>query len=152
LEEIIIKGYPCLAIKMISEKLKNIFLLSVIVFIAHGLEEIIRGFSNIDPHLDFMFGKLATLPTMQALFILFQVMLWFLLIIGYFMLKGEKWRLWLMFIPGLIFIYELHHFYKAFEVGGYYPGLYTALVFPIIGYFYWQELIRIVAKKNTSLD
>ena len=127
---------------MISQRLKNIFALSILVFIAHGLEEIIMGFPVIDSQVDFMFGKLAALPTMQALFIFFQIMLWFVLIISYLLLKGEKWRLWMMFIPGIAFIYEFYHFYKAFDVGGYYPGLVTAFVFPIIGYFYWKELLK----------
>ena len=47
-----------------------------------------------------------------------------------------------MFVPGIIFIYELHHLYKAVLTGGYYPGLITALLFPVIGYFYWRELLK----------
>src|SRR3989338_9567853 len=108
---------------MILQKLKNIFLLSILAFIAHGLEEILTGFYNVDSHVAFMFGKLATMPTTQALFILFQIMIWLILIIGYLLILGPKWQLRLMFIPGIAFLYEFHHLYKVFEVGGYYPGI-----------------------------
>ena len=127
---------------MITSKLKNIFLLSIPLFIAHGLEEILTGFYNVDSHVAFMFGKLATMPTTQALFILFQIMIWLILIIGYLLLLGPKWQLRLMFIPGIVFIYELQHLYKAFEVDGYYPGLITAVPLYIVGFLFWKELIK----------
>ena len=127
---------------MITEKLRNIFGLSILLFIVHGIEEIMMGFSSADSHVIFMFGKLATLPTIQALFILFQIMLWLTLIVSYLMLRGPKWQLRLMIIPGLVFIYELHHLYKAIDVGGYYPGLLTAIALYVAGFFFWKELTR----------
>lgn len=127
---------------MITSQLKNIYGLSVMLFIAHGFEEILTGLYLIDSHVVFMFEKLASLPTMEALFMLFQIMLWLLLIVSYLLIRSKKWQLWLMAIPGIVFIYELHHFYKAFEVGGYYPGLVTAFLFPIVGYFYWKEWFK----------
>ena len=127
---------------MITQRLKNIFLLSIPLFIAHGLEEILTGFYNVDSHVAFMFGKLATMPTTQALFILFQIMIWLILIIGYLLILGPKWQLRLMFIPGIFFIYELHHLYKAFDVGGYYPGIITAIPLYAVGFFFWKELIK----------
>ena len=127
---------------MITQRLKNIFLLSIPLFIAHGLEEILTGFYNVDSHVAFMFGKLTTMPTTQALFILFQIMIWLILIIGYLLLLGPKWQLRLMFIPGIVFIYELHHLYKAFDVGGYYPGIITAIPLYAVGFFFWKELIK----------
>ena len=131
---------------MITERLKDLFALSIPLFIMHGLEEIVMGLYSIDSHVAFMFGTLATLPTMQALFILFQIMLWLVLIIGYLMLRGPAWQLRLLAIPGLAFIYELHHLYKAIEVGGYYPGLITATVLYVIGFFFWKELIKCFQK------
>lgn len=127
---------------MISEKLKIIFFISIPVFIAHGLEEYFNGFYNIDSHSNFMLGYFNTLPNPQAIFLLFQIMLWFVLIISALLISGEKWQLRLMIIPGLVYIYELHHFWKAFEVGGYYPGVITAIAFPIIGFLFWKELLK----------
>ncbi len=125
-----------------TKKLQKLFLISILLFIAHGFEEILTGFYNIDSHAAFLFGGLAELPNMQALFLLFQIMFWLTLIISYLLLRGPKWQLRLMFIPGVIFVYELHHLYKAIEVGSYYPGLITALAFPVVGFFFWKELLQ----------
>ncbi|MDQ3075790.1 MAG: HXXEE domain-containing protein [bacterium] len=133
---------------MITQKLKNIFLLSTFLLILHGLEEIFTGFYKNDSHVAFIFGKLATLPTMQALFILFQIMLWLMLVISYLFLLGPKWHLRLMFIPGLVFVYELHHLYQALSVGGYYPGLLTAIPIYITGFFFWRELLKNYKSRN----
>ena len=129
---------------MISQKLKNIFLLSIPLFIAHGIEEYLTGLYKVDSHVKSMFGYFEHLAPLQATFLIFQIMLWLLLIVSYLLIRSEKWQLWLMIIPGVIFIYELHHFYKAFDVGGYYPGLITALLFPVIGGFYWKEWVKCV--------
>ena len=133
---------------MISEKLKKIFLISIPVFIAHGTEEYIMGLYKIDSHVHFMFGYFENLPSMQAVFLLFQIMLWLTLIISYILISGEKWQLRMMVIPGLVYIYELHHIYKAVLVGGYYPGLITALLFPIIGFFFWKEIVGCFKQKT----
>jgi len=135
---------------MITNRLKSIFALSILLFVIHGLEEIFTGFYNIDSHVAFMFGKLATLPTMQALFILFQIMLWLVLIVSYLLLLGPKWQLRLMFIPGIIFFYELHHLYKVIDVGGYYPGIITAIALYIVGFFFLKELLNNF-KKNEQI-
>ena len=127
---------------MISTRLKNIFLLSVPVFIVHGIEELITGLYKVDSHVQFMFEYFYRLPTPQGIFLLFQIMLWFILIISAFLISGEKWQLRLIFIPGLVYIYELHHLWKALMVKGYYPGLITALAFPVIAFFFWKELLR----------
>jgi len=125
-----------------SNKLKFLFLVSIPIFIVHGVEEYVTGFYNVDSHANFLFGYFYTLPTPQATFLLFQVMLWLALVISALLISGEKWRLRLMVVPGLIYIYELHHFWKAIEIGGYYPGVLTALAFPIVGLFYWGELLK----------
>ncbi len=127
---------------MITQRLKNIFLMSIVLWIAHGTEELVTGFYNVDSHVKFFFGFTEKLTSLHTAFLIFQIMLWLMLIVSYLLVSGDKWQRRLMFIPGLIMIYELHHLYKAVEVGGYYPGLVTALLFPIIGYFYWKELVQ----------
>lgn len=127
---------------MITKKLKVIFGLAIPLFIAHGLEEIFNDFYNIDSQVEFWLGNLNSLPTAQATFILLQIMLWLMLIIGYLLILGPKWQLRLMFIPGVAFLYEFHHLYKVFEVGGYYPGIVTAIPLYIIGFLFWRELIK----------
>jgi len=127
---------------MVSQKLKNIFALSIPVFIVHGLEEYFTGLYKVDSHVKFLLGYLNTLPTSQATFLLFQISLWIVLIVVGILISNERWRLRLMIIPGIIYIYEFQHIWKAVEVGGYYPGLVTAVIFPIIGFSFWKELLR----------
>lgn len=78
----------------------------------------------------------------QAAFLLFQIMIWLLLVISFLLITKEKWRLRVMVIPGSIYIFELHHFWEALISGGYYPGVITAIAFPIIGFLFWQELLK----------
>ncbi len=125
-----------------TKTLQKLFLISIPLFILHGLEEIFTGFYNRDSQVELWFGNLNSLPTPQATFILFQIMIWLMLIIGYLLLLGPKWQLRLMFIPGIVFVYELHHLYKAIGVGSYYPGLATAILLYIVGFLFWKELIK----------
>jgi len=127
---------------MISTRLKNIVALSIPLFISHGLEEIVTGFYHVDSHSLFVFHYLNSLPAPQAVFVLFQIMLWLTLLIAYALILGPQWHIRLLTILGIGFIYELHHLYKAFVVGGYYPGIITAIPLYIVGFFFWRELIK----------
>ena len=137
---------------MISKKLLNLFLLSTVLFIAHGIEELITGLYQVDSHVKFMFSFVDKLTPIHGAFLVFQIMLWLTLIISYLLLRGPKWQLRLMFIPAIIFIYELHHLYKAVTTGGYYPGLITALLFPVIGFYFWKELLRLKLGLPTKVN
>ena len=127
---------------MISQKLKILFYISIPVFIAHGLEEYFNGFYNVDWSFKFVFGSLETMSVPQASFLVFQIVLWFALILFAFLIASEKWRLRLMLLPGIIYIFELHHIWKALESWSYYPGVITAIAFPVIGFLFWKELLK----------
>ena len=130
---------------MVSTRLKKIFALSIPLFIAHGVEEFVTHFYDTDAWDQAIFGNLfGNLSTHGATFITFQIMLWLLLTISFLLLLGEKWQFRVLAIAGVIYIYELHHIIKAVSVGGYYPGLITALAFPIVAYFFWREWFRIL--------
>lgn len=126
---------------MISQKLKTIFIISIPFFIAHGLEELFNGFYNIDSSVKVIFGFLNEMSVPQATFWVFQIMIWLALIVFAFLIANEKWRLRLLFLPGIIFIFELHHIWKAVESWSYYPGVITAIPLTIIGFFFWKALI-----------
>ena len=132
---------------MITTRLKTIFGLSILLFIAHGVEEFLTHFYDIDTHNQAIFGALSGLSTHGATFVVFQVMLWLMLTTAFLLLLGEKWRFNVLAVVGLVYLYEFHHIYKAVLVGGYYPGLVTALAFPIVAFFFWNEWLRI--KKQT---
>ncbi len=127
---------------MISQKLKTIFYISIPVFIAHGLEEFFNDFYNIDWSFKFVFGFLETMSVPQATFLVFQIMLWLAFIVFAFLIASEKWRLRLMVLPGIIYIFELHHIWKTLENLSYYPGVITAIAFPFIAFFFWKELLN----------
>lgn len=133
---------------MISQKLKNIFVVSILVFIAHGLEEYFNEFYNTDSLFKFFFHYFNEMSIPQATFLLFQIMLWLAFIVFAFLIASEKWRLRLMILPGFIYIGELHHIWKALWSWNYYPGAITALVFPVIAVFYWKELVRNYKGRN----
>lgn len=127
---------------MISKKLKTIFIISIPFFITHGLEEIFNNFYNVDWSTKLVFGFLNEMPVPQATFIVFQIMVWLALIVFAFLITSEKWRLRLMFLPGIIYIVELHHIWSAIKIWSYSPGLVTALPLLILGFFFWKELIK----------
>ena len=130
-----------------SNKLKTIFIISIPIFIAHGLEEFFNGFYNVDWSFKFVFGFLDTMTVSQATFLVFQIMLWLAFIVFAFLIASEKWRLRLMVLPGIIYIFELHHIWKTLENWSYYPGVITAIAFPIIGFLFWKELLKQLLKK-----
>lgn len=124
---------------MISQKLKTIFAFSIPLFIAHGIEEFLTHFYDIDAHDQAVFGILSGLSNHGATFVVFQVMLLLLLTTSLLLLLGPKWQFNVLALVGLIYLYELHHIYKAIMIGGYYPGLITSLAFPFLAFFFWKE-------------
>ena len=127
---------------MISQKLKNIFYISIPVFIAHGLEEFFNNFYNIDWSTKLVFGFLNEMSAPQATFLVFQIMLWLALIVFAFLIANDKWRLRLMLLPGIIFIVELHHPWSVIITWDYYPGAITAIPLLIFGFLFWKELLK----------
>ncbi len=69
-------------------------------------------------------------------------MWWLMLIIALLVSIGKKGQIVLMTVLGFIYFYELNHLFHAILQGNYYPGLITSLPLPIIGFFFWKELIR----------
>ena len=125
-----------------SKRLQFLFLFSIPLFTLHGMEEIYSGFYTIDSHVEFVFGWLEPTISLQTSFLIFQLVFWISLVLSYFFLLKTRWSLWLAVFVGLIFIYELHHAYKALVIGAYYPGLLTAFFLYILGFFYWKALIQ----------
>lgn len=128
---------------MVTSKLKQLFYLSVPVFMVHGFEEYITGFYAIDPWSKFILGSLEVLPSNQAIFLLLQIMIGLLLTVSALLLKGGAWIFRLFVFYGFVYLFELHHLVKAILVGGYYPGVITAFLIYILGFLYWKELIKV---------
>lgn len=127
---------------MISKRLQYLFLISVPLFIAHGIEEYITRFYDIYPILNFKWTENIFSSIPQATFFTVQTMWWVLLLVAYILLRHDKGTLYLMTLVGLIYLYEIHHILTAITSQGYIPGFTTALLFPFIAFFYWKELIK----------
>ena len=126
---------------MISQKLKNIFAISIPIFIIHGLEEYFTGLYAVDP-----FYQLFSNPKLIFVIIVL-IFLNIILVISYILIQKNKWTLGLFVLFELLLVYELTHIYMAVKVGGYYPGFITALIFPVITVFVGKELIKIIKIK-----
>ncbi len=133
---------------MISKKIQNLFLISIFLFIAHGLEEYFTGFYNVDSLFYFAFRHFENMSVFQAAFLVFQIMLWVLLVISYLLIFKKNWLSALLTIPAIVSTVEIHHLIKAVIHQGYYPGSVTAFVLFIFGFFYWKELIKLYKAKK----
>lgn len=129
---------------MATSRLKTLFALSIPLFIAHGIEEILTGFYAIDSHVAFVFGWLQPLLSLQTSFLILQLVFWTFLVIAYFALRADRFVLTLLFFVGVLYVYELHHLLKTFQVGAYYPGIVTAIPLYVVGVFFWRELIAVM--------
>ena len=121
---------------MISQKLKTLYLISVILIIIHGVEEYFTGLYNFDP-----FYKSFAQPKL-AFIIIILISANALLIISYLAIRKNKWTLSLSVLLALLLIYELQHIIISVNHRGYTPGLITALAFPVIGFLFWKELLN----------
>ena len=126
---------------MLSKKLKLILLLTLVLIYLHGLEEFLSGFPFNDPWMVF-FGNLFETKT-QVFYWAFHIMWWILVPVGIILLMGGKKLIYiLLMLFGVIYVTELHHVIKSISAGHYYPGMITGLMYPILGFFYWKELIK----------
>ena len=129
---------------MISSRLKNILLLSIPLYIIHAVEEYSTGLLRED-HF-FQWASNITKVSANTVYVVEQILLLVVLVWAIY-----KPKPWLLVGVGLLYIYELVHITRAISVMGYYPGLITALFFPVIGYFYWAELLKIRKNKSFSV-
>ncbi len=132
----------------LSKRLEKYFIIFVLLQIAHGLEEYFTGFYDKNPISKFIFQYFETMSTYQQTFLLFQIMIWVLLIISFLLIFESKWDIYLLIIPALIMIFELHHVIEAIMIRGYYPGLITSLPFPVLGFLWGKELLRLKKRRN----
>lgn len=130
---------------MISKKLKIIFLVSIIFFYIYGIEEVMNNFYHVDSFILGIANFFDTIP--QAVYWISHMAWWLLLVIVLLFLIGGRWMLHLMAVYGLILVFESHHLIKAFMVSAYYPGMVTALFFPVIAFFFWRELLKLYRSK-----
>lgn len=125
---------------MISDKLKHIFLLSLILIYVHGVEEIINGFQYSDSFMVYGANLFNTTP--EIFYWVSHLVWWISLPTLFLLFNKNRLGLLLMTLYGFVFFIELHHPIKGLLSGRYYPGMITALLYPVFGIFYWKQIIR----------
>ena|SRR3989338_710867 len=123
-------------------KLPTIFFFSIPVFIAHGIEEYLTGFTDIDPIFAFVFQPIIGMSPENAGFVVFQIMIGLLLLLYALFLLDTKWLHRLLVIPGILYVLEGHHLIQAIIQRSYYSGTFTALLFPVFAVLFWKEYFK----------
>ncbi len=127
---------------MISKKLKILTAIALVLVYAHGAEEIATGFWKTPSIFTSLFSQFSSIQ--QAGYYSLHITFWLLLIPMFLLILGGRSALVAMGIFGLIFFNEIHHMFGAFLITqGYYPGVITSVLYLIVGFFYWKELIRL---------
>ena len=124
---------------MISNKLKKLFYLSVALIYLHALEEVLTGFPSSDSFMT-LGGKV--FGTTPGIFYWILHTVWLLGIpLTFILARKSILLLGLMMLFGVVFIFEFHHLIKALLRADYYPGMITAFLYPMVGIFYWKQLL-----------
>ena len=125
---------------MVSDKLRHLFLLSLLLIYAHGVEEIVNGFQDSDSFMIYGANLFNTTP--EIFYWVSHLIWWAFLPILFLLFNKKRLGLILMTLYGFVFFIELHHPIKGLLVGSYYPGMITAMLYPIFGIFYWKQIIK----------
>lgn len=110
----------------------------MVIFMIHAVEEYITGFYHVDPIIAFVAAHMQSIS--QSIFLTLQFMWWILLIVVALLITSKRGQVIVMVLLGLVLIFEFQHLVHAVVVRGYYPGLITALGFPVIAFLYLKEL------------
>lgn len=134
----------------VDRRTSSLFLLSVLVMLAHKVEcwvteewvesPFFQLLVSLGPDLDVnpahAFG--------EALFLVFVFWLFAGLFMGWLLLRGGAAAWAALAVWGLTFVLEWHHVVRALARSGYYPGLYTAVVYLVVMAVYWRSLLSLV--------
>lgn len=135
------RTYNSLGQTRIPIRLRRWFVVSIFLFIAHGIEEYATGFHKVNPSVTVLSRYFQTIE--DGVFVTFQIMLWLVLLIILALSSGQqRGFLWIMAAVGTVLITEVHHLIAAVIRMGYYPGVGTALLFAPLAFVFWRELLR----------
>ena len=125
---------------MTSKRTNLLFLVALVLVYLHGLEESLTGFQHIDSFME-LGGRVFS--TSSENFYWFSHFTWWLVVpIIFLVFRKKPIILPLLAVFGSVFFIEIHHLVKALLVQAYYPGMITALIYPIFGVYFYRELIR----------
>jgi hypothetical protein len=136
----------------IGRRMSSLFLVSVVVMGVHKVEcwwteewvesPFFQLLVSLGPELDrdpaHAFG--------EALFLVFVTWLFAGLLMGWLLMRGGAAAWAALAVWGLTFVLEWHHLARSAARGGYYPGLYSALVYLAVMALYQRELWSLVRR------
>jgi hypothetical protein len=126
---------------MVSKRLTTLFVLALGLIYLHGVEEVLTGFPRVDSFMKF--GASFFNTSSENFYWISHIFLWWLPIpVIFLILRRRTIILPLLALFGLVFVFELHHLVKAALAQSYYPGMITAFFYPILGVFFYKELLR----------
>ena len=127
---------------MVSKQLTILFIIALALIYLHGVEEVLTGFPHGDSFMKFGASFFHTSP--ENFYWISHIFLWWLPIpIIFLVFRKKAIILPLLALFGLVFVFELHHLIKAVLAQSYYPGMITAFFYPILGVFFYKELLKI---------
>lgn len=121
---------------------KDLFLISLPIFILHGLEEYFTDFFVTDSSWLLVYRPFQGIFQSGAVFIGFQLIVWLLLFISYRLVRKGKLVSLLVIGWSIIFVLELQHLIMSVLNQSYYPGTITAVALVVIGGLFWKNLYQ----------
>ncbi len=127
--------------KIVSNRLRRIFFVSLGLIYLHGIEEVLTGFQFNDSFMVFFAGLFDITPA--SFYWISHIIWWVMVPLLYFVFRNNTRVLFpLLALFGLVFVIEIHHLVKGLIAFSYYPGAVTAFFYTVVGYFYWKQVLR----------
>lgn len=130
---------------MVTKRFQIILALSILLNYLHGVECVITKFYTLQPNFYFFTEYFHTIS--ESVYFVFHGSFWIFILLAFFLLKGGKWIFIPLVLYGTVFFTEFHHFIRGALLMQYYPGMITSFLFPIVGIFYWKEMVALWNKK-----
>ncbi len=105
---------------------------------AHGIEEYLTGFYEIDASFRWIAKPFANMQPLSIFFLEYQVVLIGLLVTGVWL--GRK-RVWPIITISTVATLEAQHIAMAILQKSYYPGAATGVLLLVLAFALWRELI-----------
>lgn len=106
----------------------------------HKAESYYTGEWNTAPVYQAILGM--ELEAGEMLFLSFVITLFAGLLCCLFILSFRSGTVFFLAFWGLTFLLEFHHLVRTLAGGHYYSGLFSALAYIVLGFFYWKDLLR----------
>lgn len=123
------------------------FLLTSLLFMAHGLEEYFGGFQSDDPVWQWFYGLVFPAVHQYTAFLIFHFLFWLGLIVTLLIIARGRIPYFLMSAVAVVMFLEIYHVVLAGIQGRYVGGLVTSLLLLLAGIWFGTELVKAWLRK-----